>query len=246
MIARGGRGPFGQDPILVFFVILALINLPSLLGLLDEAVANPVQFWSFIAAIVLGITVHEYMHAYLAHRLGDETARLMGRLTLNPLAHLDLLGSLFLLLFRFGYGKPVPVNEARLQGGRLGAAAVAMAGPLTNLALAAVCAIPLRTGAVASAPLGVYKDFLVAMVVYNTLLFVFNLIPIPPLDGSRVVYGFLPPRQAYQWRTYEQYGPFLLLALIFLIPSLLRINVLAVVVQAPAAFIARTLLGPGF
>jgi len=129
VIARGARGPFGQDPILVFFVILALLNLPSLLGLLNEAVQEPGRFWTFIAAIVIGITFHEFMHAYIAHRLGDDTARLMGRLSLNPLAHLDLLGSLFLLLFRFGYGKPVPVNEAKLQGGRQGGALVALAGP---------------------------------------------------------------------------------------------------------------------
>ncbi|MBI2773459.1 MAG: site-2 protease family protein [Chloroflexi bacterium] len=207
---------------------------------------QPTQFWSFIAAIVIGITFHEFMHAYVAHRLGDDTARLAGRLSLNPMAHLDLLGSLFLLLFRFGYGKPVPVNESRLQGGRAGGSLVALAGPFTNLALAGICAIPLRFGAVADLPVGFYRDLLFALVVYNCLLFIFNLLPVPPLDGARVVYGVLPPRQAYTWRSYEQYGPIILLALVFFIPSLLRVNVLGAIVQAPAALIARTLLGPGF
>src|SRR4030081_2238896 len=97
-----------MDPILFLFLILILFNYRSIFSLLDEATQQPVRFWSFIAAIVLGITVHEFMHAYVAHRLGDDTARLMGRLTLNPLAHLDIFGTLLILLFRFGYGKPVP------------------------------------------------------------------------------------------------------------------------------------------
>ncbi len=233
-----------MDPILFLFLLLLIFNYQSIFSLLDQATQQPVQFWSFIAAIVLGITVHEFMHAYVAHRLGDDTARLMGRMTFNPLAHLDLLGSLFLLLLRFGYGKPVPVNESRLQGGRRGGSLVALAGPFTNLALATICALPIRfvpfgTGAVAE----IYQQLLFAIVVYNALLFVFNLIPIPPLDGARVVYGLLPPRQAYSWRSYEQYGPFILLAVIFFVPALLRIDLLTPLVRVPASFIVTLLLG---
>ena len=248
MFARGVRGPggFGSNPILIFFVILLLFNYRTIFALLGEAQTEPIAFWSFILAIVLGITFHEFMHAYAAHRLGDDTARSMGRLTLNPLAHLDLLGSLFLLLLRFGYGKPVPVNEAKLRGGRVGGSVVSLAGPLTNLALAAVAAIPLRLGTVPPGDVGdTYRQVLGAIVVYNCLLFVFNLIPIPPLDGSRVVYGLLPPQQAYTWRSFEYYGPFLLLALVFLLPYM-GINVLGVIVNTPAGFIVRLLLGPGF
>ncbi len=239
-----GGGPFTSNPLLLFFVILLVLNFRTLGSLLDQAVSEPLAFWSFILAIVLGITFHEFMHAYVAHRLGDDTARLMGRLTLNPLAHFDLMGSLFLLLLRFGYGKPVPVNETRLQGGRLGGALVALAGPFTNLALATICAVPLRLASPGTGELETaYRTVLGAIVVYNCLLFVFNLIPIPPLDGSRVVYGLLPPRQAYTWRSYEYAGPFILLALIFLLPSFLRIDLLTPLVRTPASFLISVLVG---
>jgi Zn-dependent protease len=248
VIARGVRGPgsspFTSNPLLVFFIVLLVLNFRTLGSLLDEAVTQPLTFWSFIAAIVLGVTFHEFMHAYAAHRLGDDTARLMGRLTLNPLAHFDLFGSLFLLLLRFGYGKPVPVTESRLRGGRVAGALVALAGPFTNLALATVCALPLRFSAAGVGEFeNAYRFVLTAIVVYNCLLFVFNLIPIPPLDGSRVVYGLLPPQQAYTWRSYEYAGPFILLAVIFLVPSFLHIDLLTPFVRAPASFLISILLG---
>jgi Zn-dependent protease len=230
--------------VLIIVLLLFYFLTGGLASPIQNAGRDPIGFLGFIVAIVLGITVHEFMHAYVAHRLGDDTARLMGRLTLNPLAHLDLLGSLFLLLLRFGYGKPVPINEARLQGGRRGGSVVAFAGPTTNLVLAAICAIPLRFVSFGSGELaGIYEQVLGAIVVYNCLLFVFNLIPIPPLDGSRVVYGFLSPQQAYSWRTYEQYGPYILLAVIFFVPALLRIDLLTPLVRVPAGFLVRLLLG---
>jgi Zn-dependent protease len=244
VIARRATGPFGMDPILFLFLILILFNYRSIFQIFDEATGEPIRFWSFIVAIILGITVHEFMHAYTAHRLGDDTAKLMGRLSLNPLAHLDLLGSLFLLLLRFGYGKPVPVNESRLQGGRRGGSLVALAGPFTNLVLATVCAIPLRFASLGSGNVSeIYDEILSAIVVYNCLLFVFNLLPIPPLDGSRVVYGLLPPQQAYTWRSYEQYGPYILLAVVFFIPALLRFDILTPLVRVPASFLVSLLLG---
>ncbi len=250
MIARRVRGPggnpFTSNPLLLFFVILLVLNFQTLGSLLNQAVSQPLTFWSFVVAIVLGITFHEFMHAYVAHRLGDDTARLMGRLTLNPLAHFDLFGTLFLLLLRFGYGKPVPVNEARLRGGRMGGALVALAGPSTNLALATICAIPLRFAGNGGTDIETaYRFVLTSIVVYNCLLFIFNLIPIPPLDGSRVVYGLLPPQQAYTWRTYESAGPFLLLALVFLVPSFLHIDLLTPLVRTPANFLVSILLGRG-
>src|SRR5207245_11241294 len=154
--------------------------------------------------------------AYVATRLGDDTARLMGRLNLNPMAHLDPFGSLLIVLAGFGYGKPVPFNESRLRSA-LGVSAVALAGPFANLVLAAVCAIPLRFGG-ADLLDGAYGTVLQEIVFYNCILAVFNLIPIPPLDGSNVVYGLLPPQQKYPWRTFQPSGPMLLL-LLFLFAS---------------------------
>ncbi len=203
---------------------------------LRSLATDPNQFVGFVVAIVLGITVHEFMHAYAAHRLGDDTARLMGRLTLDPRAHFDIFGTLLLVLAGFGYGKPVPVNDARLRG--VGATSlVALAGPGANFAIAAVAAIPLRFGG-ADLFGGGYDEILSLVVVYNCVLGIFNLIPIPPLDGSNVVYGLLPPRQQWQWRSLQQYGPFLLLALLWF-----GYRFLAAIVFSPAVTLARFFAG---
>lgn len=228
--------------ILILVLLLFYFLTGGLASPIQNAGRDPIGFLGFIIAIVLGITVHEFMHAYTAHRMGDDTARHMGRLTLDPRAHLDLWGSLLIVLIGFGYGKPVPVSEGRLRN-PMAYALVAVAGPLTNVALAAVFALPLRTGT-ADVVGGGYERVLELVVIYNCLLAVFNLIPIPPLDGSKVVYGLLPPRQAYAWRTYEQYGPFILLAVIFLLPYL-RIDVLGPFVIGPAQALAGLLVGGG-
>ena len=194
------------------------------------------DFLMYLVAIVLGITVHEFMHAYAAHRLGDDTARLLGRLTLNPLAHFDIFGTLLLVLAGFGYGKPVPVNEARLRNA-IATSVVSLAGPLSNFAIAAVCAIPLRLGTADLLGRG-YEEILFYVVLFNCVLGIFNLIPIPPLDGSKVVYGLLPPRQQWAWRSYEQYGPMLLLLVLLFGAGILR-----TVVFGPAQAITRVLTG---
>jgi Zn-dependent protease len=235
---RGIGGPGGVNPLLLLGLALLLYGFLSgtLVSPVQNAARDPIGFIAWIIALVLGITVHEFMHAYAAHRLGDDTARLLGRLSLNPLAHLDPFGTLLLVLAGFGYGKPVPFNESRLRSS-LGVTLVAIAGPIANLALAALCAIPLRFGA-AELIGGAYEEILLAIVQLNCVLAIFNLIPIPPLDGSNVVYGLLSPRQQYSWRTYQQYGPFLLLFILLLAP-----RVLATLVFAPAVAIARLLLG---
>jgi len=242
VIARGA--PFGGGNTL-FILVLVLLLYAFLTGGVASpiryAAEDPVSFVGFLVAIVLGITVHEFMHAYTAHRLGDDTGKHTGRLSLDPRAHLDLWGSLLIVLIGFGYGKPVPVNEARLRGGRAALAAVSLAGPLTNVALAAVAAVPLRFGA-ADVLGGAYERVLLLVVLYNCLLGVFNVLPVPPLDGSKIVYGLLPPRQAFAWRTYEQYGPFILLAMIFLLPYL-RIDVLTPLVVVPARALFTLLVG---
>lgn len=202
--------------LLIALVLLVFYFLTgSLQGPIGNASRDPIGFVGFIIAVVLGITVHEFMHAYAAHRLGDDTGRLLGRLSLNPLAHFDIFGTLLLVVAGFGYGKPVPFNESRLRG-PFGVTLVAIAGPLANLALAAICALPLRFSATlpSTSLTSDYDKILLLVVFYNCILAVFNLLPIPPLDGANVVYGLLPPRQQFAWRSYQQYGPFLLLFLL--------------------------------
>ncbi len=180
--------------------------------------------------LLVGFPVHEFSHALAAYRLGDGTAKLFGRLTLNPVAHFDPLGGILLALtflgsggsFGFGWAKPTPVNTANLEGGHRGEAIVAAAGPLSNLVLAVAVALPLRF-LIANPSLAVQVPDLViqTMLIFfniNILLMVFNLFPIPPLDGSKVLFAFLPPRVAWQWRPIlEQYG-FILLLIVFFVP----------------------------
>ena len=227
-----------MNPLLLIGLLLLLYAWlrGGLVSPVQRASEDPVGFVAFIIAIILGITVHEFMHAYAAHRLGDDTARLLGRLSLNPMAHLDPFGTLLIVLAGFGYGKPVPFNESRLRSS-LGVAMVALAGPVANVALAALCAVPLRFDS-AGALGDVYPRILEAIVLWNCVLAIFNLVPIPPLDGSNVVYGLLPPRQQWSWRTFQQYGPFLLLFVLLLAPQ-----ILSALVFTPALALARFLVG---
>ncbi len=180
--------------------------------------------------LLVGFPVHEFAHALVAYRLGDGTAKLLGRLTLNPIAHFDPLGGLLLAVsfigagFGFGWAKPTPVNPNHLEGGRWGEAMVAAAGPLSNLVLAILAALPLRF-ILASPELALSIPSLVLVILQlfiyiNLVLMVFNLLPIPPLDGSKVLFAFLSPRQTYRWRPLlEQYGFILILVLFFLPPG---------------------------
>ena len=137
VIARGARGPGSVNPLLLIALVLLVVYFltGSLQSPIQNAARDPIAFVAFLIAIVLGITVHEFMHAYAAHRLGDDTGRLMGRMTLNPLAHFDLFGTLLLVVAGFGYGKPVPFNESRLRS-PASVTLVALAGPAANFAIA--------------------------------------------------------------------------------------------------------------
>jgi Zn-dependent protease len=175
--------------------------------------------------LLIAFPVHEAAHAFVAWRLGDSTAKMYGRLTLNPIVHFDPLGGLFLIIsaigggFLFGWAKPTPVNPMNLRDRRNGEVLVALAGPASNLIMAAVAAVVLRfmIGAEMDAPTQVY-NIIALFVVYNIALAVFNLIPIPPLDGSALLFRFLSPRQAWQLRPFlSQYGFIILLVFIFTI-----------------------------
>lgn len=169
---------------------------------------------AMVAGFIIGITIHEAAHAYSAYRLGDDTAYQQGRVTLNPLSHLDVFGSLMLLMAGFGWGKPTPVMLSKLRGGVFGPVIVALAGPVSNLFILSVCSVLIqiptfRSGYLALAVIGV------AFV--NALLFVFNLIPIPPLDGSKIIFPFLPRSLSGFVGFMNQYGPMILLGLVFLL-----------------------------
>ena len=179
--------------------------------------------------LLVGFPVHEFSHALAAYRLGDSTARFMGRLTLNPIAHFDPLGGILLGVtmlsgtgFAFGWAKPTPVNPRNLEYGRWGEAIVAAAGPISNLVLAVAAALPLRyilANLTLSSEVPILAlEILLLFIQINLVLMVFNLFPIPPLDGSKVLFAFLPPQVAWRWRPMlEQYG-FILLLIVFFLP----------------------------
>jgi Zn-dependent protease len=178
-----------------------------------------------VVVVMLGLAfpIHEFAHALAAYRLGDGTAKLMGRLTLDPRAHFDPMGGLLLAAtvmltsFGFGWAKPTPYNPRNLQGGRWGEAIISAAGPISNLVLAIAAAIPLRFIIGTGMDAGFFTPFLSFFVEINLVLMVFNLIPIPPLDGSKVLFAFLNPRTAWQVRpVLEQYGFLILIAAMFL------------------------------
>ena len=174
---------------------------------------NPSAAVAFLLGLVIGITVHEAAHATSAYWLGDDTAYRDGRVTLNPASHLDVLGSLMLLMAGFGWGRPTPVMPSKLRGGIFGPVAVAFAGPLSNLLIVAACGvlflIPTFQGG--------YLALIVVMTAFtNALLFVFNLIPIPPLDGSKILYPFLPRALDGFVDFMNQYGPMILFGLIII------------------------------
>ena len=163
--------------------------------------------------ILLSLTVHEYAHAAVANALGDPTARWQGRLTLNPLAHLDVFGTLTLILTqRFGWAKPVPINPAYFKDWRRGMMMVGAAGPLANVALAFLLAVPLRPGVPMPYVLG---RLVVSGIIIILGLAAFNLIPVPPLDGSGLLLGVLRGRNLYVYHQLESYGSFILLLLVF-------------------------------
>ncbi|MCL0058235.1 site-2 protease family protein [Dehalococcoidia bacterium] len=182
-----------------------------------------IRILTVILALLIVVTFHEFSHAWVADRLGDDTARRMGRLSLNPLAHLDRLGTLMFLLVGFGWGKPVPVNPYRLRRDpRSGMAIVAAVGPLSNLIMAGMFSILFRLELLSLHPLsafsfsGIFSILIFDIIRLNLIVAIFNSLPIPPLDGFKVAVGILPPRWAYSLAGTERYGWMILLMLIAL------------------------------
>ena len=198
--------------------------------LIDVLQENPAAFFAYLGAIaialVTGIAFHEFSHAWAANELGDDTAAKQGRLTLNPLAHLDPVGTILLFIVGIGWGKPTPVNPYRLSAGvKRGNMLVAVAGPLSNFVFAFIASIPLIFGwlepvsfdyiefASGSQVLG---TFLLLIAFLNVILGVFNLIPIHPLDGFKVLLGVLPDELSRPLASLSRWGPALLIGLILI------------------------------
>ena len=190
-----------------------------------------------IVPVVLAITMHEAAHGYAALALGDTTARDQGRLTLNPLAHIDRMGTIILpgillitqlltihrVVFMFGWAKPVPVSAWKFRHPRQGMAVVALAGPAMNFLLVWLTALALR--GLTDIDVGArFNTVMFDFMLFNMILGLFNLLPIPPLDGGRVIVGLLPEELARSWAGLERYGLLIVLALILVLPNVFGVN----------------------
>ena len=209
-----------------------------MLGLLRGAEASFITFLSYIlsslAVVFLTLPIHEFAHGFVASRLGDPTPRYQGRLTLNPFAHIDYIGALCILLFGFGWAKPVGVNPRYFKNEKRGMALVALAGPLSNILMATVflflrnlLGAAFVAGFSFEAVVFIYM-FLGFLAQINVYLAVFNLIPIPPLDGSKILFAFLPSKYYFKMMQYERYVFIVLMVLLWF--DVLNISGLANVV----------------
>lgn len=190
-------------------------------------------------ALLIAITIHEAAHAWMAYKLGDLTAHYAGRVTLNPIAHLDPLGTIMIFItfttgFGLGWGKPVPYNPNNLKNPKMGALWIALAGPVSNLLCALVFTIPYKLiiayPQFLTSGLGIFlHNMLETTIILNIALMAFNLLPIPPLDGSKVLAAFVPHRYDEEMHAFFQWGPFILLGVI-LFEDFFRISILGTVI----------------
>ena len=217
-----------------------------------EAIGYTASVWTL--PVLIGVTFHEAAHAWVAWRLGDDTAKHLNRVTFNPFKHLDLFGTIILPALMligsggrmmFGFAKPVPINPANLNNPRRDMVLVAAAGPISNLGLALLAALLLHTVIIFE---GDFREWVVNNLIntvwFNILLFIFNLLPIPPLDGSRIAAGILPPTIAYNLLRFERFGFLIIICIFFVIPLLIErfgfeINIFWWLVGGPAEYIMR-------
>jgi Zn-dependent protease len=235
----------------MIFVFLDLFEVDPFAGI--------IFFTAIITALVLGISFHEFSHAYTADTLGDGLPRRMGRVTLNPLAHLEPIGTILMLVVGFGWGRPVPVNPNATRNPKAALGLTAVAGPLSNFIVAAVAGLPIkldlvpwsspfnRTNAILLSVNGwelkeYLSVYLSAIVLFSLILGVFNLIPIAPLDGFKVAVGFLPRDISVEFARLEQYGPLILITL-FLLPFFTGTFLLFEVMEPVIKLLARLFAG---
>ena len=208
-------------------------------NLISEPVVTILSLLAFCGALVICITIHEFSHAFAASTLGDKTARRMGRLTLNPKAHLDPLGTLLIFFAGFGWGKPTPVNPYNVhRGPRIGMTVIALAGPASNLFLALVCTVLLK---LLIPDVTLIKVFTYHLIHWNLVLAVFNMMPLAPLDGFKFLIGVVPVNLTDHIQNTERFGPFILLAIVFS-DSILGTAILSRTISPVVTFLERTLL----
>jgi Zn-dependent protease len=203
---------------------------------------------SRIVTLLIAFTFHEFAHAAAATALGDTTPKAYGRLTLNPFAHLDIMGTMTLLFAGFGWAKPVPVNPYALRRkSKAGMMLVSLAGPTANLALGVLAALPLRFGWVpltmtTSAILPTWGEFLLEFLFINLSLFLFNLIPLAPLDGEKIITFFLPDHWVEIYDRIRPYSPYILLAVVFILP-MIGLDVINLIIREPLMDLSLFLIG---
>jgi Zn-dependent protease len=205
---------------------------------------NPTILIANLLTLVIAFTVHEFSHAWSATLFGDETPRMYGRLTLNPLVHLDLWGSVLLILTGFGWAKPVPINPYQMRH-RSGVMWVSLAGPMSNFLMATLAILPLRFNLIPDAWLAqgsFFYTFISQFIFINLGLMLFNLIPIAPLDGEKIAAYVWPPSWAAVLERFSQYGPYLLIGLL-LLGNVANFNILGSVIQPPMRNLFNLLIG---
>ena len=200
-----------------------------------------------IPPILFALSFHEYAHGWMANRLGDPTAKNAGRLTLNPLAHLDPLGTLMIVIVHFGWAKPVPVNPFNLADPKKDMLKIALAGPVSNVLMAAATGMLIRLMQgmgmrVDSSFLGFFQYMLYFLVMINLVLAIFNMIPIPPLDGSKILFGLLPAEYEESFIRYESKGPILLLGLV-IVNNFLGIPIFSTIISPFVTYFSSLFVG---